>query len=132
MQFTLKKFKLYANTMGIATYTILVKVYQLINMVKRYYKFIQRTYSIITVELFNIGEKMALQMVFKAINNSVGPKGLIFILFVFNTYFKIVKFDILAILILQCTIIIKKAMVKIEKLRVKCKIVDTLNMRNRP
>ena len=62
-------------------------------MVKRYYSPLRRIYHIITVELPNISKDIALQMAFKAINNSVGLNGLIPTLLVFGAYPRIVKSD---------------------------------------
>jgi len=43
------------------------------------------------VELLDIGKDMALQITFKAINNSTGPNSLIPTLLVFRAYLYIVK-----------------------------------------
>ena len=52
-------------------------------------------------------------MVFKAINNTISPNKLIFILLVFNIYPQIAKLDILLLLITQQANAIKKAIVEI-------------------
>ena len=62
-------------------------------MVERYYGPLYHIYHIIIVELLDIGKDMALQMAFKAINNSIGPNGLISTLLVFRAYLYIVKFN---------------------------------------
>ena len=46
------------------------------------------------MELLDIGKDIALQMAFKAINNSVGPNGLIPTLLVFRAYLYIVESNI--------------------------------------
>ena len=63
-------------------------------MVECYYSPLRRIYYIITAELLNISKDMALQMAFKAINNSIGPNGLIPTLLVFRAYLYIVKSNI--------------------------------------
>ena len=71
-----------------------VKAYNLVKIVKYYYGPLCRIYYIIIVELLDIGKDIALQMAFKAINNSAGPNGLILILLVFRAYLYIVESDI--------------------------------------
>jgi len=46
--------------MGIITKGVLVKAYNLIGIVKRYYSPLQRVYQIITVEILNINKDAAL------------------------------------------------------------------------
>ena len=55
-------------------------------MVERYYSLIRYAYQIITTELPDLDKNIALQIAFKAINNSVGPDGLVPILLVFGAY----------------------------------------------
>jgi predicted ATP-grasp superfamily ATP-dependent carboligase len=60
-------------------------------MVERYYSPLRRIYYIITTELPDISKDIALQMAFKAINDSAGPNGLIPTLLVFRAYPYIVE-----------------------------------------
>ena len=60
-------------------------------MVEYYYSPLCRIYRVITIELLDIGKNIALQMAFKAINNSIGPNSLIPTLLVFGAYLYIVK-----------------------------------------
>jgi len=55
-------------------------------MVKHYYSPLQQAYQIITTKIPKISKEIALQMAFKAINNTAGPKGLIPTLLVFRAY----------------------------------------------
>ena len=64
-------------------------------MVKHYYGPLCCIYHIIIVKLLDIGKDMALQMAFKAINNSIGLNGLIHTLLVFGAYLYIVESDVL-------------------------------------
>ena len=52
-------------------------------------------------------------MVFKAINDTAGPNGLVFILLVFSVYPWMVELDALLLLVMQWANIIKKAIVEI-------------------
>jgi hypothetical protein len=59
---------------------------------------------------------MALQMAFKAINNSAGPNSLVLMLLVFKAYLKITKSDVPSLIVAQKATAIKKAMAEIYKL----------------
>lgn len=56
-------------------------------------------------------------MVFKAINDSVGPDGLVPTLLVFGAYPRIAELDVPLPSIAQRANVIKKAMAEIQKLR---------------
>ena len=68
-----------------------VKAYNLVRMVKHYYSPLYYIYHIIIIELSDISKDMALQMAFKAINNSIGLNSLIPTLLVFKAYLYIVE-----------------------------------------
>jgi hypothetical protein len=70
-----------------------VKAHNSIGIVKRYHGPIRRAYSIITAEIPDISKDMALQMAFKAINNTAGPNGLVPTLLVYGAYPRITKHD---------------------------------------
>jgi len=71
-------------------------------------------------------------MAFKAINDSIGPNGLIPTLLVFGAYPRIVKSDAPNPTVIQQAAALKKAIKEVKKLRAKRQVADTLNMRNRP
>jgi hypothetical protein len=54
-----------------------VEAHNSIGIVECYYSPIWRAYNIITAKIPDINKDMALQMAFKAINDSVGPDGLV-------------------------------------------------------
>jgi hypothetical protein len=62
---------------------------------------------------------MALQIVFKAINDSIEPGGLISILLVFGVYPRLVESDAPNPSVAQKTVALKKTIEKIKKLRTK-------------
>ena len=72
-----------------------VKAHNLVKMVKYYYGPLCYIYYIITAELLDISKDIALQIAFKAINNSIGFDGLIPTLLVFKAYLCIVESDVL-------------------------------------
>jgi hypothetical protein len=72
--------------MGTTIKSVLVKAYNLISIVERYYSPLRRIYYIITSKILEINKDIVLQMAFKAINDSAGLDGLIPTLLVFRAY----------------------------------------------
>jgi len=72
--------------MGTTIRSVPVKAHNLISMVERYYSPLRRIYHIITSKIPGINKDIALQIAFKAINNSTGPDGLIPTLLIFRAY----------------------------------------------
>ena len=130
--FVSKEFKQYARTMGIDTKGVPVEAHNSIGMVERYHGPIRRAYQIITVEIPDIDKDMALQMAFKAINDTAGPDGLVPTLLVFGAYPRMVELDSPSPSVTQRSNAIKKAMAEIQKLRAERQIADALNQRNGP
>ena len=79
--------------MGIIVKNAPVDVHHSISMVERYHGPLRRVYSIIITKIPGIKADLTLQMFFKAINNSVGPNGLVSTLLVFGTYPRMTKMD---------------------------------------
>ena len=79
--------------MGIKVKIVLVKAYNFISKVERYYIIVCRAYSIIITEIQGITKDLALQIAFKAINNSISPNSLILTLLVYSAYPRITKND---------------------------------------
>jgi hypothetical protein len=111
--FISKEFKHYANTMGIRTKAVLVEAHNSIGMVEQYHSLLQRVYQIIVVELPGIDRDAALQMAFKAINNTVSPDGLVPTLLVFSAYLRMVELDAPLPSVTQWANAIKKAMAEV-------------------
>jgi hypothetical protein len=82
-------------------------------MVEHYHSLLQRAYQIIITEIPEISKEMALQMAFKAINDTASLKGLVPILLVFGAYPRMVELDMLLPSVIQRATAIKKAMVEI-------------------
>ncbi len=92
-QFMAIEFKQYAaNRENIVKNTI-VEAHHSIRMVERYHRSLQRVYSVITTEISGIKPDLALQMSFKAINNSVSPYKLVSTILVFGAYPRMTKQD---------------------------------------
>ena len=71
-------------------------------------------------------------MAFKAVNDSVGPDGLILTLLIYSAFLRISVHDLPYPTIIQRATAIKKAMEEIYKLRAKRLVSDALNTRNGP
>jgi hypothetical protein len=84
--FISKEFKHYTATLKITTKSVLVKSHNSIEMVEHYHGLLQQAYQIIITEIPEISKEMALQIAFKAINDTAGLKGLVPILLVFKAY----------------------------------------------
>ena len=74
---------------------MLVKAYNSIRIIKQYHGLLRQIYQIICVELPRINKNIALQITFKALNNTAGPDGLVPTLLVFKAYSQIAKSDLL-------------------------------------
>ena len=109
-----------------------VEAYNLIRIVKHYYSPLQRVYQIITVEILNINKDAALQIAFKAINDSVGPNGLVPTLLVFGAYPRITNLDAPSLTVTQRATAVKKAIEEIRKLYTKRQVTDALSIQNGP
>ena len=127
-----KEFKQYATILGIATRSIPVEAHNSVKMVERYYGPLRRIYYIIIAELPDINKDIALQMAFKAINDSAGPNGLIPTLLVFGAYPRMVESDAPNPTVVKRAAALKKAMEEVKKLRAEHQVADALNMRNGP
>jgi hypothetical protein len=68
-----------------------VKAYNLVRIVERYYRPLYHIYYIIITELLDISKDIALQMAFKAINDSAGLNSLTLTLLAFGAYLYIVE-----------------------------------------
>jgi hypothetical protein len=109
-----------------------IKAYNLVRIVEHYYSPLRRIYYIIIAELPDINKDMALQIAFKAINDSIGPNSLIPTLLVFRAYLYIVESNAPNPTVIKRAVALKKAIKEVKKLRAKRQVIDALNMRNRP
>ncbi len=108
-QFMAREFKQFAANIGIIVKNAPVEAHHSICMVERYHELLRRVYYIIITEIPCIKPDLALQMSFKAINDSVGPNRLVPTLLVFGAYPKMTKQDAPSPLITQPAMAIRKA-----------------------
>ena len=114
-QFMAKKFRQYAANIGIIIKNAPVETHHSIGMVERYHGPLRQVYSIITTEIPGIKPELALQISFKAINDSVGPNGLVSTRLVFGAYPKMSELDVPSASITQRATAMKKAMNEVQK-----------------
>ena len=130
--FASKEFAQNANMLGVKLKIVPVEAHNSVGIVERYHGPVRRAYSIITTEIHNIDKDMALQMAFKAINDSAGPDGLIPTLLVYGAYPRMTEYDAPSPTVAQRAMAIKKAIAEVQKLRAKRQVADALNTRNGP
>ena len=130
--FVSNEFRQYASVLGISTKSVPVEAHNSIGIVERYHGPIRRAYQIIATEMPDLNKDIALQMAFKAINDSAGPDGLVLTLLVFGAYLRIIELDAPSPTVAQRSSAIKKAMAEIHKLRAERNVADALNTRNGP
>ena len=131
-QFIAREFKQYAANMGITVRNVPVEAHHSIGQVERYHGPLRRIYSIIATETPGVDPEAALQMVFKAINDSIGPNGLVSTLLVFGAHYHIIEMDAPSPTITQRAIAMHKAIVKVKQLTMSCQINNALNTKNGP
>ncbi len=115
--------------MTIIIKTVFVEAHWSIDVVERYHAELRRAYQIIFEDL-DVSEKIALQMIVKAINDTVDSDDLVLILLIFEAYLCMHAMNLSISSIIQRTMIIEKAMIEIRKFRAERQIVDVLNNRN--
>lgn len=131
-QFIAREFKQYTANMGIIVKNIPVEAHHSIGLVERYHGPLRRMYTIITAELPGIKPELALQMSFKALNDSAGPNDLVPILLVFGAYPRMTDMDAPLPTIHRRSIAMRKAMEEVRKSHGSRKVNDALNTRNGP
>jgi hypothetical protein len=130
--FTSKEFSQLASTMGTRIKVVPVEAHNSIGIVERYHNLIRRAYTIISVEIRDLDKDMALQMAFKAINDSAGPDGLVPTLLVYGAYPRLSETDTPTPLVIQRALALKKATAEIQRIRARRQVADALNSRNGP
>jgi hypothetical protein len=77
-----------------------------------------------------ISKEIVLQMIVKAINDTIDSDELVLILLMFGTYSRMHVMNFSISSITQRAIAIEKAMIEIRKFRAERQVVDALNTRN--
>jgi hypothetical protein len=116
--------------MRIRVNIVSVETHHSIDMIERYHESFRRIYVIITVKILEIDSNSALQMSFKALNDSADSDDLIFTLLVFEAYFRMIEMNAFSSTITQRSIAMRKAMNEVRKLIATRQLNDALNTRN--
>jgi hypothetical protein len=109
-----------------------VKAHNSIGKVERYYGLLQQTYKILSSELLLANKEAILQITVKAVNNSVGPDGIVPTLLVFEAYSRITKDSPPSPFITKQAEAIHKAIKKVRRLYAEQQVNNALAIRNKP
>jgi hypothetical protein len=99
-------------------------------MIERYHESFRCIYAIIVAKISEIDLNSILQMSFKALNDSTNLDDLIFSLFVFEAYSKMIEINALSSTITQRSIAMRKTMNEVRKLIATRHLNDALNIWN--
>ena len=91
--FESREFKQYAQTVNTTTKCVPVEAHYSIGTVERYHRPLRRAYDIIRAESPDLNKTAALQIAFKALNNTARLNGIVPTLLVFGAYPRISKFN---------------------------------------
>ena len=107
-----------------------MKTHNSVDKVKTYHASLRRTYEIIRDEIQNANFELILQMIVKAVNDSVDSNDIVSILLVFETYSRMMNDLSSSSFIVQRIEIIRKEMKEIHRLHAERQMKDALAMRN--
>ncbi len=131
--FASKKFRQFVISMTIIIKAMFVQAHWSIDVVKRYHTELCRVYQMIFEDLnteSTISKEIVLQMIVKAINDTVDFDDLMLILLIFETYLRMHVMNSSTSSITQRAMIIEKVMIEIRKFRAERQIINVLNIRN--
>ena len=128
------EFKQLVNLIVIEIKEVLVEAHNSVGLVKRYYVPLRRTYKIIQDELKDehINKEMILQIAIKAVNDSIGPNGIVLTLLVFGTYLRLTEIDPLSLSVTKRVEAICTATKEVHCLYAERQVKDALTIRNGP
>ena len=130
--FMAKEFRQNAISQGTMLKDVPVEAHNSIGIIERYHAPVRRAYEIISAELPDLDRDAALQMAFKAVNDTAGPDGLIPTLLVYGAFPRMTVFDAPSATTSRRATTLKKAMAEVRALRAKRQVNDALNTRNGP
>ena len=112
----IKKFKQYVVNMIIIVRNAFVETHHSIDMIEKYHDSLRRIYNIIIEKIFDIESELILQITFKTFNDSIKFNDFVFILLIFDVYFKMIEFDVSFFTITQKIMIMKKIINQSKKI----------------
>ncbi len=128
--FASREFRQFVISMTIITKIVSTKTHWSIDVIERYHVELRRAYQMIFENLEIVNKEIALQMIVKAINDTIDSDDLVLILLIFEAYFRMHVMNLSISSIIQRAMTIEKAMIEIRKFRAEHQIVDALNTRN--
>jgi len=128
--FTSNEFKNEAKALSINIKKVPVKAHNSISKIERYHTPLRHAYDILRSELPHSSPELCLSLTVKAINNTADPNDLILTLLIFETYLRISTASLPSPDIIIRAAVIRKAMKKLNDMRVKRQIRDALLIRN--
>jgi hypothetical protein len=111
---------------------VLVKAYNSISKVKRYYSSLQQAYKILSSELLLANKKAILQITVKAVNDSAGPDSIMPTLLVFKAYPHITRDSLPSPFITEQAEAIYKAIKEVRRFYAEQQVNNALAIKNRP
>jgi hypothetical protein len=117
--------------MNINVKKVLVKAYNSIGKVERYYGLLQQAYKILSSELLSANKEVILQMAVKAVNDSAGPDGIVSILLVFRAYSCMTRDSLPSPSITKQAKAIYKAIKEVRRFYTKRQVNNALAIRNK-
>jgi hypothetical protein len=127
--FASREFRQFVISMTIIIKAVFVEAHWSIDVVKRYHAELRRAYQVI-FENLEVSKEIALQMIVKAINDTVDSDELLLILLIFEAYLCMHAMDSSTSSITQRAMTIEKAMIEIRKFRAERQVINVLNIRN--
>ena len=128
--FTSNEFKNEAKALLINVKEVSVEAHNSISKIERYYASLRRAYDILRSELPYLSPELCLSLAVKVINNTADLNNLISTLLIFETYLRISTASLPSPDIIIRAAVIRKAMKKLNDMRVKRQIRDALLIRN--
>lgn len=127
------EFKAEARMMGIICQQVPVESHNAIGKVERYHAPLRRAYDIIFQELgASVKKEIILQMAVKAVNDTVGPDGIVPTVLVFRAYPRMTYDSPPSQLTARCAQAMRKAMADLKRAVAKRQINDALKTKNGP
>ncbi|EED12737.1 transposase, putative [Talaromyces stipitatus ATCC 10500] len=131
--FAALEFKTEAKIMGIQCHQVPVEAHNAIGKVERYHAPLRRAYNIISAELgASVDKDVILQMAIKAVNDTVGPDGIVPTVLVFGAYPRITTDSPPSALTARRAEAMRKAMAELRRAVAERRVNDALNTRNGP
>jgi hypothetical protein len=117
--------------MGIQCHQVPIEAYSVIGKIERYHAPLRRAYNIISAELgVSVDKDVILQMAVKAVNDTVGPDGIVPTVLVFGAYPRMMIDSPPSLLTARRAEAMRKAMADLCRAVAERRVNDVFNTRN--